>query len=197
MSRLIEIVSTTDGRHEVYFGMDNSETASFYLMMWITHYGPRAVDMVQALSLGFCSFMGGNIWVHNSNTADRCNLFGEQRDCKVGVVANEQPNIVKLLDSIGIHTDGEWEVESITIPKTLNNPSGMYSKIPTARFKRREGILQAEFLRNMKTSSGKESVIEAIKGETLRGYAAYLILKNTSTEQVKLFKVDINMNKSR
>jgi hypothetical protein len=166
-------------------------------MAWITHSGKRAVDMLQALSLGFCSFIGGDIWVHNSNTALRDNLFGEQRVTKVGIVANEQPDIIKLLDSIGIHSDGEWEIESLTIPKTLNFPNGMYSRLPKERFKKRDGVLSAEFLRNMKTSSNTISAIEAIRGETLRGNAAYLILKNTSTEQVKLFKVQINMTTNR
>jgi hypothetical protein len=116
---------------------------------------------------------------------------------EVGIVANEQPNVIKLLDSIGIQSNGEWSVESVTIPATLNYPNGMYSKIPLQRFKKREGIWQSEFLRNMKTSSDTISVIEAIKGEPLRGESAYLVLKNTNTDEVRLFKVSINMTSSR
>ena len=197
MAREIEIISTSDGRHKVCFGMNNSELNSFYMKMWINHYGKCAVDMLQALSLGFCSFMNGDLWLHNSDDVDRCNLYGEQRNCEVGIVANQEPNIIKLLDSIGIHSDGQWSVESITIPKTLNHPSGMYSKLPKERFKKREGCWQAEFLRNMKTSSGTALAIEAIKGETLRGNSAYLVLRNTDTDQVKLFMVTLNMTKSR
>jgi hypothetical protein len=195
--RIIEIIATSDGRKKVCFGMEDDEINAFYMMMWITRYGKRAVDMLQALSLGFCSFMEGDLWLHNSEDVDRCNLFGEQRNCEVGIVANEQPNVIKLLDSIGIHSDGEWSIESITIPHTLNYPDGMYSKLPKERFKKREGVWQAEFLRNMKTISGAVSFIQAIKGEPLRGNSAYLVLRNTDTEQVKLFKVDILMTKSR
>jgi hypothetical protein len=115
----------------------------------------------------------------------------------VGVVANQEPNLVKLLDSIGIYTDGKWSVESITIPKTLNYPNGQYSIIPKERFKHREGVYQSEFLRNMKTTSGTVSFIEAIKGEPLRGNSAYLVLRNTDTSQVKLYKVDLLMSSSR
>lgn len=197
MAREIEITSTSDGRHQVCFGMDDNEVNSFYLRMYITHYGARAVDMLQSLSLGFCSFIGGDLWLHNSDDVDRCNLFGEQRYCEVGIVANEKAEIIKTLDAIGIHSDGEWEIVSLTIPKTLNHPDGMYSRLPKERFKKREGVWQAEFLRNMRTSSGTISAIEGIKGETLRGNSAYLVLRNTDTEKVSLFKVDVRMNNSR
>jgi hypothetical protein len=73
----------------------------------------------------------------------------------------------------------------------------MYSVIPKERFKKREGVWQSEFLRNMKTTSGTASVIEAIKGEPLRGLSAYILLRNTDTSQVKLFKTDIRMSGSR
>lgn len=195
--RQIEIISTSDGRHKVCFGVDSNELIGFYMKIWITHYGRRAIDMLQSMSLGFCSFMGGDLWVHNSNDVPRANLFGEQRYSEVGIVVNEQPNAVKLLDSIGIHSDGQWEIVSLTIPKTVNTPNGQYSKIPKEKFKRREGVLQAEFLRNMKTTSDVAKAIEAISGERLRGQSAYLVLRNTDTTQVKLFEVKCNMTHSR
>jgi hypothetical protein len=197
MSRQIDLIATTNGIHYILFGWDSNELASFSVKYWITHYGERAIDWVQALSLGFVSFMGGDVWKHNDTTVPRNNLFGEQKDSKVGIVANQDANIVKLLDSIGIHSDGKWEVESITIPKTLNQPNGMFSKLPKERFQKREGIWQAELLRNMKSTSGSQSVIDAIKGETLRGYSAYLVLKNTDTTETKLFKVDLRMTGNR
>ena len=197
MAREVQIIAESTGRHYLLFGFSANEMSSFSLQMWITHYGQRAVDWVQALSQGFCTFMGGDIWVHNSTDVPRNNLFGIQRNSKVGIVANEKADIIKFLDSIGINSDGKWEIESITIPKTLNYPNGMYSKIPKERFKKREGIWQSEFLRNMKTSSGTISAIEAIKGEPLKGNSAYLILKNTDTTECKLFKININMTSSR
>lgn len=178
-------------------GMDSDTLASFSWMLWITKYHERAIDWMQSLSLGFISFMGGDVWVHNSDKVPRNNFFGEQKYSEVGIVANEKADVIKLLDSIGIHSDGEWSVESVTIPKTLNFPNGMYSKIPKGRFVKRDGVYQAAFLRNMKTSSGTISTIEAIRGEHLRGNAAYLVLKNTNTNECKLFKVEIRMTTNR
>jgi hypothetical protein len=197
MARIISIISTTAGQHFIEVGLDADSLSSFKWQLYITKFGKRSVDFLQSLSLGFCSFMGGDVWVHNDTSVPRNYLFGEQKYSEVGIVANQEPNLVKLLDSIGIQTDGTWSIESITIPKTMNNPNGMESKIPKERFKRREGVLQAEFLRNMKTTNGTVSIIEAIKGESLRGQSAYMVLRNTDTTEVKLYKISINMTKSR
>ena len=195
----IDLISISSGSHYLQFGCDSSTSIYFELQLYVTKFGSRAVDWVQNLSLGFCSFMGGDLWIANmpESIVPRCNFFDEQKVSKVSVVANEQPNLVKFLDSIGINTDGEWTVESVTIPKTLSYPSGMSSQIPKGKFRRREGFIRSEFLRNMKTTSGTDSVLELMKGEPLHGEAAYIIMKNTQTSQVKLYRVEINMTRSR
>jgi hypothetical protein len=195
--RLIELIATFTGDHYIECGIDANEMSSFRWQLWITKHGHRAVDWLQSLSLGFVSFQGGDIWVHNSNDVPRANLFGEQKYSEVAVVANEKPNLVKLLDSIGVHSDGKWSVESVVIPATLNQPNGAYSMIPKDRFKKREGIWQSEFLRNMKTTSSTANPIEAINGETLRGYSAVVTLRNTDSNEVKLFKVQFNMTANK
>lgn len=195
--RTVDITATRSGLHRLEFGFDEDKLASFKMQLWITKYGSRAVDWLQSLSIGFCSFMGGNLYLHNSDEVARCNLFGEQKDCKVGVVINKNPDVTKILDSIGIHSDGLWEVESITIPPTVNYPNGMYSRIPKELFRKREGVLKCEFLRNMKTTSAVANALDALRGEPLRGKEAYLILKNTSTSKVQLYKIDINMTISK
>jgi hypothetical protein len=197
MARIIDLIADSSGTKHLEFGFNANELATFSIRLWITHYGKRAVDWVQSLSLGFVSFQGGDIWVSNDTTVPRCNLFGEQKTSKVAVVANENSNVIKLLDSIGIHSDSPWEVESVTIQKSLNHPNGMVSKIPKERFKKREGVWRAEFLRNMLTTSGTVSTIEAIRGESLRGYSAVIVLKNSDTTETKLFKVDIAQTSSR
>jgi len=195
----IDLTATSSGAHYVCFGLNSNELSDFEIQMWITKYGKRAVDWLQHLSLGWVSFMGGDLWVQNQpeTIVNRVNFFGEAKETIVGIVANDPPNIIKVLDSLGIHTDGEWEVESITIPKTLNHPVGMKSRIPLGKFKKREGIWRAEFLRNMNTTSSSDSVLDLMKGESLRGYAAYIILKNVQTTEVKLYKLDVAMTSSK
>jgi len=193
----IDIIATTTGIHYLLFGLSDNELSSFSIQLWITHYGVRMTDWVQSMGLNFLSFMAGDLWVHNDDTVDRCKLFGEKRDCIVGYVSNIDPLRIKLFDSLEINSNSEWDVLEITIPATLNYPSGMFSKIPPQRFKKRDGVLRAEFLRNMKTNSDTASVIDAINGEALRGQIAYFKMKNTSNDQVMLFKVSVNAQKSK
>ncbi len=195
----IDLVSISSGEHYLEFGMDSNQITHFEIMLWVTKYGKRAIDWCQSLSLGFCTFMGGDLWLANQpeSIVNRATFFGEKKDVYIGAVANEQPNMIKLLDSIGIHTDGEWEITSVTIPKTLNHPNGMTSRIPKQWFKRREGLWRAEFLRNMKSTSSTESVLDLLRGEPLRGNAAYVLLKNTQTSQVRLYKIDVGMTLSK
>ena len=197
MAVQIDIVSTSDGIHYLEFGVDSNTTGGWAVMLWITHYGVHIIDWAQSIGMGFITFMGNELWVHNSDDVDRCNLFGEQKDCVVGIISNEQSNKIKLYDSLHIHSNDEWEVVSVTIPASLNYPSGMESRIPKERFIARDGIWRAEFLRNMYTTSNTESVLDLVRGEPLRGHACYMVLKNTSTEQVKLFKVEVRQTVSR
>lgn len=192
----VELVSASDGPHTVCFGLDGGELSSFGVQMYLTKYGKQATDWVERLSLGFVSFLRGDLWIQNSPDVDRNYFFEEYKDSVVGVVVNEQPDIVKILDSIGIHTDKEWEVTSVIIPESLNYPDGMSSRIPSARFKRREGVLRSEFLRNELSTNGTANVLDLLRGEELRGAVAILTLTNTSTDEVKLFKITVNMTSS-
>lgn len=209
MATTIELVATSTGSHYLSFGMNANELSAFAIQLYITKYGKRAIDWMQSLSLGFCSWMAGEIWLHNSDDVDRCTFFDEKKDFKIGIVANQNPLTIKVLDALEIDSEFElprdrkstWEVESVTIPATVNYPDGMYSKIPSGKFEEREGMLNAEFLRNMRSTEGSEtgtySALDALRGEPLRGNEALLVLKNTSTGKVKLFKVVINMTSSK
>ncbi len=197
MAREIQLVSTTSGKHFLVFGLDAGASSNFAVQMWLEKFGPRALEWIQSLNISWVSFLGADIWIHNSDEVDRCNYYGEKKDCKVGVVANEQPTTIKTLDSLAVGSDHEWEITSIYIPPSVNYPDGMSSKIPKGKFKKREGVLYAEFLRNMKSSSGVESVLDAMRGEALRGYIGYMIMTNTDTDQVKLFKIGVNMTTSK
>ena len=197
MAVQIDIISQSDGIHYLEMGVDANTTGGWAIQMWITHYGEHIIDWAQSVGMGFITFMGNELWVHNSDEVDRCNLYGEQKDCIVGIIINEQSNKIKLYDALGIYSNDEWEVTSITIPATLNYPNGMQSRIPAERFTARDGIWRAEFLRNAYTTDGTENVLDLLRGEPLRGNACYMLLKNTSTEQVKLFKVEVAQTVSR
>lgn len=193
--REIVIMANEDGSHFLQVGLDADSLSSFKWQLYIHKTGKRTVDWVQSMAIGYVSFLSGDLWVHNSDTAPRANLFGEQKNVKVGVVVNEQANTLKIFDTVGVHSDGCWEIESVIVPPSLNHPQGMNSKVPKERFKKRNGVYRAEFLRNLKSTSDSDSIKDAISGEELKGHYCYLVLKNvnnSSGEQVKLFKLDVN-----
>jgi hypothetical protein len=198
--RQVDVISNSDGFHYLLIGMNSNELAGFSLQLWITHHEARYIDWAESLGMNFITFMGGDLWIHNDDSVKRCNLYGEQKDCIVGIVTNEEPTKVKIFDSLGVHSTGQWEVTDVIIPPSLNYPQGMSSKIPKEQFKKRGGVWQAQFLRNLKTDQSTESVLNSLTGEELKGNEAYLILKNVNNpngEQVKLFKVDVNLSSSR
>jgi len=199
MAREILLISATSGSHYLLFGLDDSALSSFSIQMWIEKNGHRMIDFCQQMSLNFITFMGADLYIHNQDDdeQERCELFGEKKDCIVGVVSNEEGDKIKLYDALGVHTDHTWEITDIYISPSLNYPDGMYSKLPAGRFKKRGMIWRAEFLRNMYTSSSTASIIDLINGESLRGYEMYFLMKNTDDDQVKLFGVTIEMTKSK
>jgi len=197
MAREIQLVSLTSGIHYLLFGLGQSELSGFAIQLFIEKHGPRALEWAQSLNIGWVSFLGADIWIHNSDDVDRCSYYGERKDCVVGVVINEKPTTIKSFDSLAIGSDHEWEITSIYIPPSVNYPSGMSSKLPKGKFKKREGVLYAEFLRNMKSSSAVESALDALRGETLRGYIGYMTMTNTDTGQVKLFRLSANLTTSK
>ncbi len=202
MAQELQLISTTSGAHMLYFGVDEDELCSFAIQIYLEKFGARIVEWFETLGIGFVSFMGADIWVHNSEEVPRNNFYGEQKYSEIGIIINEEPHVVKVLDSLFINTSGnaslgEWEITQLIIPESINYPDGMYSRLPKERFEKREGVLYAEFLRNMRTTSSSISQIEALTGEPLRGEVAYMIMRNTDTEQVKLFKLSINMTESK
>lgn len=196
--RTIQLTATTDSSKYLEFGFPAGITGTFSIQAYITRVGARSIDCLCPVSLGFLSLMGGNIYIHNDSSAQRCTLFGQKQDFKIGLVANEEPSQVKILNSLGIKTDSDkWEVESVTVPFSKSHPHGMYSVIPQTAFVKRNDMISADFKRNMKTSSDTISYIEAITGEPLRGNCAYILLKNTDINKVELWEVQIDFSKSR
>jgi hypothetical protein len=140
----------------------------------------------------FYSFLKGELWKHNSTTADRATYYGTKHDAVIDFVVNNEAGLIKLFDAIGIHTNGDWEAEEITIEDSINYPNGMTSKIPSSVFVKREGVLLSEFLRNMKTRSATATALDLYQGEPLRGRTMYVKLINTATTEVYIAKIDIN-----
>jgi hypothetical protein len=139
----------------------------------------------------FYSFLNGTLYKHHSTTANRATFYGHKRDVIVDVVTNENPQLVKVFEAIGLHTNGDWTVDEAKIEADATYTNGMLSELGSARFEDIEGIQRAAFLRNKYTSSSTASTTDLYNGEKLRGRTMHIILKNTATSETKLFAVEV------
>jgi hypothetical protein len=154
-------------------------------------------DLLRSTSRDLISFIDEDMYIHN-DSANRGRFYGVDHPMRLNIIMNESAAFNKILDSISLNTNnGDWVVTDIVLPPTPQYPNGQYSKIPNEVFTNRESGMHSEFLRNMKTSSAAESLLELREGEQLRGQTATITLENDATTEVLLFDVVINMSPSK
>jgi hypothetical protein len=154
-------------------------------------------DLLRSTSRDLISFIDEDLYIHN-DSVNRGRFYGVDHAMRLNVIMNESAAFDKILDSISLNTNnGDWVVTDIVLPPTPQYPNGQYSKIPNEVFTNRESGMHSEFLRNMKTSSATESLLELREGEQLRGQTATITLENDATTEVLLFDVVINMSPSK
>jgi len=147
-------------------------------------------------SMKLVSYIGDGVYLHNSN-AIRNNFWGVQRNSIIHITGNESPHLKKTFETLAIHSNKPWDVNYISVAVDSTYTSGMQSKLPESRFKLREGVYCASYLRNMKTYDASASNLDLVRGELLRGYYIDQRMINDDTTEVTLFKVDISGNVSR
>ncbi len=139
----------------------------------------------------FYSWLDGSdsVWTHTSVSATPLSIYGHIKTAEINVWGNAQPNMIKVFDSIAIHTNTRGWSGIVAIPENLSYPSGMSSVLPETGFEAREDVLYAPYLGNLQTT-GVYSVASLYNGESLRGY----VIGNQLSiiNEAWLFKVDIN-----
>ncbi len=140
----------------------------------------------------FFSWINGSesVWSHGDEWCTPLEVYDVAMTAVVAVWGNAQPNMMKVYDSIAVHTDNPDWAGSVLIPANMSYPNGMQSVLPNARFERREGAMYAEYLFNMMTNSATPSVLDLYRGESMRGYVIDNVLYIDTA--AKLFKVDLN-----
>ena len=159
---------------------------------WISFYN-FLPDFYGSLGSVLTSWSGETLWLHNDGT--RMNFYGVQYSQSVKVVANKDPLKVKTFKSIVVDSNKVWNAGTngdITIAANGSMTRGASSKIPEAWFELREGKYYAHFGRNMLSSSSTLADSDLIEGDELRGSSMAVTLRNSSTDETKLFGVIID-----
>ena len=153
-----------------------------------------------SLNNKFYTFKDGKMWLHNSNTADRNNFYGEQYNSHVDVVFNDGPSQIKEFLTIGYEGTKGWELEIFD----TYNPNN-YRDLDIVEFTEKENkffapILQEENIYEVTTDAlfdetADDGVTNLIIPDTrsvsgIKGFFASARLKNDSTEMAELFAIN-------
>jgi hypothetical protein len=143
-------------------------------------------------ALVFVSFMNGKLYEHNRVDAPRCNYYGNQHSMKVKLVSNKDYPKVKVYTSVAVYADKTFSspnLGDISIEPSVNYPNGMESRLVEAKWRWKEGVLYAQYLRDGLTPNFP-TVDEAIMGgRKLRGETLVQQLENTDTDEATLYSV--------
>lgn len=143
----------------------------------------------------FYSWLDGSdsVWLHTYVAATPLSIYGDPKTAQINIWGTAQPNMIKVFDSIAIHTNARGWSGIVAIPESLSYPNGMSSILPEDGFEVREDVLYAPYLGNLGTT-GAYSVVSLYNGESLRGYVIGNQL--SISDEAWLFKVDINWRPS-
>lgn len=137
------------------------------------------------------SFKNGHAYLHYTNSV-RNRYYGADYGQELHVTSNIGRNTKKVFNNIDVYSNIAWDIPTITIPATANTPNGMLSKLPAVRFKPKEGVFHAAFMRDINDPRYSNSAaIAVINGRRLRGETIELVMTNDSLDLVTLKAINI------
>lgn len=179
-------VPVIDNQTIVYHTMDNRWKSR---MSYIPeYYGGNA--------LVFVSFKDGNLYEHNSTLVPRNNFYGIQYSSKVKFAANMDFPKIKTFMNIAVYSNKTFYSPNdtdITIPSSVNYPSGMRSRLLANAFRWKEGVSYASYLRDLLTPNAANPILT---GRKLRGEVLVQQLQNDDTDAVTLYSVIVHSAES-
>jgi hypothetical protein len=135
------------------------------------------------------SFRDGQLWLHEDNET-RNTFYGQFTPSEIKFASNIHAAKIKVYDNISQYTNSVWGSPNdgdISVPSNHLHPQGMISRLLGVKYRNKEGIFHAEFLRDLNTPGTVSHKI--LNGRRLRGELMIIRLVNTETKLVTLSKV--------
>jgi hypothetical protein len=158
---------------------------------WITmvDYTPMWAETLGVVNVSWD--VNGQVYSHNDGA--ELNFYTDQKTQMIDFVMNESAITIKRLLTMGIRSNGVFNVDSVTTPVSGSYPA-MNSEIPAALFKLKEGYYWSAYLRdktNVNTSDPYLRTVELAlqNGRQLRGYVFEHTISQSSTSKVVLFSI--------
>jgi hypothetical protein len=146
-------------------------------------------------ALTFISFKDGELWEHNDQTVPRNNFYGTQYSTKVKFVANQDYLTIKNYASVAIYSNKLWsspDIGDISIPASTGYPIGMASRLLSTKFRWKESVAYADYLRDANTPNFPTQEAALMGGRKLRGQVLIQEIENSDTDETVLYSVLIN-----
>lgn len=169
-----------------------------YLSFTPQYYGRTGIRLL--------SFVGGQLWLHESEDVPRNNFYGVQYSSIWQFVCNHAPKAVKLFWNIELQGDNLWICPQITTPPNNDYAQGMRSRLLQKHWSREEGVWKADFLRDMNDTSARfldipniplRELTALLYGRPLRGEVLQVTLELLDGSKPSVLKrIDIEHNLS-
>ena len=158
---------------------------------WITmvDYNPTWTETLGMVNLTWD--VNGQLYSHNDGA--ELNFYIDQKRQQIDFVMNESAFAIKRLLTMGLRSNGVFNVDSVTTPVSGSYPA-MNSEIPAALFKLKEGYYWSAYLRDKTNVNLSDPYLRTIElalqnGRQLRGYVFEHTISQNSTSKVVLFSI--------
>ena len=124
-------------------------------------------DFLESAGMNLVTWKGGQLYLHDSKTANQGEFYGEDLDSQLTVVSNQHPETIKLFKNVKLLTndvygDSDWS----TTPNGVNTSTEQVSELISDDFAYKENSMTAGFLRDSTTPNETYPLLD---GERLRG----------------------------
>jgi hypothetical protein len=147
---------------------------------WV-RFDSRTPERWEQLGSGIVSFKDGRVWMEDTNALYN-NFYGTQYESDISVVFNQEPDKVKVFNSLwlGQNQDNKlcnWRSDLIT------NENGQLSRLNNANIVKKENVWYVDFKRDLTDTTVSNPIIN---GRRLRGATLTVKLSNNYTGEVSL-----------
>jgi len=154
----------------------------------------HAMDFQSASGQFHYSFLNGALYKENAGT--ELTFMGNLKQQSVNFVFNLDPTTVKFYLNLWLQTNVLWDVPYISVPPSLNAPTGMLSHLVKEQFKPQEGYIVAGYRKDESDPAFEYPEIAYVEGRRLMGYIIQHNITYSGTTKSYLLNAAVNFGVS-
>lgn len=152
------------------------------------HPNMENVDFISASMSGVIAFKNGGLHVIEAGEG-YLQILGSQATAVLEIVENKANLGVKKYANISVYSNEIWDspvIGDIYVEPGINYPQGMSSRLKASKYRAKNNILYASFLRDAKTPNFATEDEAIMRGRTLEGTCMRVKLKNSSNSHTEI-----------